>query len=359
MKNSKIEWCDHTFNPWEGCTKVSPGCANCYAEVRNSRWNGGTSPNWGKGAPRRRTSLANWRKPLQWNKDAAVHPAAVGTEWERNSRPRVFCASLADWLDDEVPVEWLADLLALVHKTPNLDWLLLTKRPQNWADRLDAVNLYLGSPISKESMARPGLLSFIINWRSGYRPANIWIGTTVEDQIRAEERIPKLLEIPARVRFLSCEPLLRGVDLRHIDDQDGNTLDALTGDWGIEGRGHTGPSERRIHWVIAGGESGKGARPMYPSWATSIRDQCQAVNVPFFFKQWGEWAPRMMFYNDEDPEQPFETNCGVIQPDGLMVPMCQDAFLHQPPIGSQWVHRVEKKTAGRLMDGREWNEFPE
>lgn len=272
-------------------------------------------------------------------------------------RPRVFCASLADWLDDEVPVEWLADLLALVHKTPALDWLLLTKRPQNWADRLDAVNLYLGSPISKESLARPGLLSFIINWRSGYRPANIWLGTTVEDQIRAEERIPKLLEIPAKVRFLSCEPLLRGVNLRHIDDQDGNTLDALTGDWGIEGRGHTGPSERRIHWVIAGGESGPQARPMYPSWATSIRDQCQAANVPFFFKQWGEWCSGQEHFTG--PDWKFQ-NGKII--DSHCFP--EDVTSGDTP---GWDYDLEtatlfqkigKKAAGRLLDGRKWNEFP-
>ena len=114
MKNSKIEWTDCTFNPWEGCTKVSPGCAHCYAENRNARWNGGTAPNWGKGAPRRRTSVKNWNEPRKWDRDSLNAWSAArgkGLSFTVPPRPRVFCASLADWLDDEVPIEWLADLL--------------------------------------------------------------------------------------------------------------------------------------------------------------------------------------------------------------------------------------------------------
>lgn len=140
MKNSKIEWCDHTFNPWIGCTKVSPGCANCYAEARDKRLDGGA--HWGKGAPRRRTSSGNWQHPLQWNRDSirdqencrlAIENGAA--MYEIPDRPRVFCASLADWLDDDVPIQWLADLLSLIVATPSLDWLLLTKRPQNFTSR--------------------------------------------------------------------------------------------------------------------------------------------------------------------------------------------------------------------------------
>ena len=144
--NTHIEWCDHTFNPWEGCTKVSPGCANCYAEARNARFGGGEAPNWGKGAPRRRTSESYWNEPRRWNRamenliEAASRPGALEP---MPARPRLFCASLADWLDDEVPVEWLADLLTLIRETPHLDWLLLTKRPQNWWKRLGAAHLWM------------------------------------------------------------------------------------------------------------------------------------------------------------------------------------------------------------------------
>jgi protein gp37 len=265
MKNSNIEWCDHTFNPWEGCTKVSPGCANCYAENRNTRFGGGTAVNWGKGAPRRRTSGHNWNQPVKWNEAAAAIEAVFNVPGPITSvlgpvaRPRVFCASLADWLDDEVPIEWLADLLDLIQRTPHLDWLLLTKRPENWYERTRLVACLL----SRTKAPRPNyaLLSFLAEWKLGSPPDNVWIGTTVEDQVRADERIPALLSIPARVRFLSCEPLLGPVYLHRARQ-------AWTGLPGID-------------WVICGGESGPKARPMYPDWARSLRDQCAEAGVPF------------------------------------------------------------------------------
>ncbi len=252
MQNTSIEWCDHTFNPWEGCTKVSPGCVNCYAEARNCRWNGGTAPNWGKGKPRRRTSEANWRKPVLWNRRAA----------ESNSRPRVFCASLADWLDDEVPIEWLADLLQLVRQTTHLDWLLLTKRPQNFSVIEVIHDEFLDGNKDKDVPLR----GWLADWLQGSPPHNVWVGTSVEDQQRAEERIPELVEIPAVVRFLSCEPLLEEVDL---------------GYWLGE------PVAPQIDWVIVGGESGANARPFDAGWARKIRRECLVSSVAFFMKQMG------------------------------------------------------------------------
>lgn len=157
----------------------------------------------------------------------------------------MFCASLADWLDDEVPIEWLSDLLALINDTPNLDWLLLTKRPQNFASRVSAAT----------------------GWETENLqcPENVWIGTTVEDQKRANERIPQLLEIPASVRFLSCEPLLEKVDLSAKAPLLRNFID----------------------WVIVGGESGPGHRPFDPDWARSIQADCRTGEVSFFMKQMG------------------------------------------------------------------------
>ena len=306
-ENSKIEWCDHTFNPWEGCTKVSAGCANCYAETRNSRWNGGISPNWGKGKPRRRTSAGNWKLPLKWNRKAA----------EAGIRPRVFCASLADWLDDEVPLGWLVDLLQIIAITPHLDWLLLTKRPENWERR---IGLAFADAHVRDDCDEAGQM--IWSWRKdgGERiaPQNVWIGASVEDQAAADLRIPKLLEIPAKVRFLSCEPLLGPVNIFHTaipervhQNEDGR----LNGD---------------IHWVIAGGESGPKARPMNPSWVFSLRDQCETVGCSFLFKQWGEWRGFQGY--DVGEVFSFPDNAGVV--------------------------KVGKKKAGRLLDGREWNEFP-
>lgn len=196
-ENTAIEWADHTFNAWIGCTKVSPGCANCYAEARSARWG---DVEWGPGKERRRTSAANWRKPLSWDRAAA----------RDGVRPRVFCASLSDWLDPEVPAEWLADLLGLIADTLHLDWLLLTKRPELWRERLEDV---VRATRVLEAAGAPCPTPLAGAWLDGGVPANVWVGTTVEDQRRADERIPQLVEIPARVRFLSCEPLLGAVGL--------------------------------------------------------------------------------------------------------------------------------------------------
>jgi len=319
--NTKIEWADHTFNPWEGCTKVSPGCAHCYAAARNKRFAGGA--NWGKGAPRRRTSEANWKQPLKWD-EAPSRRAAIGrllgegqSFAEEPRPPRVFCASLADWLDDEVPIEWLADLLALIRKTPHLDWLLLTKRPQNWRPRIAAAADY------HHDYGDRNVGAWLWDWfKHGIAPANVWIGTTVEDQQRADERIPQLLQIPARVRFLSGEPLLGPVEFSNVTHRS-DCVAAL-------GK----PALAGIHWVIAGGESGPGARPMHPAWARSLRDQCAGAGVAFHFKQWGEWEP------------------GIVAD----IPGSRETVLMKPD--SRVMVRVGKKAAGRLLDGLEHNAAP-
>lgn len=330
---SKIEWTDATFNPWIGCSKVSPGCAHCYAAEQNKlrKWTAGGE--WGK--ERRRTSAENWKGPLRWNEKAkdrvcsAGHPYPntyanllhgkcyqCGERWENmiQRRPRVFCASLADWLDDEVPAEWLADLLALIHATPNIDWQLLTKRPENWRGRL---------------MAASGCFScsgnIVMDWLNGEPPPNVWIGTTVENQEYADRRIPEFLKIPARVRFLSCEPLLGAVDLEKIVLPEiceccagAMWLNAFSGQEHCAGACDGCSLAQGVNWVICGGESGPGARPMNPKWARSLRDQCEGAGVPFFFKQWGEWT----------------SASGVLE-------------------------RVGKHKAGRLLDGQQWNEMPD
>lgn len=301
MKNSAIEWTDHTFNPWEGCTKVSHGCAHCYAEARNKRFLDGV--NWGPGAPRRRTSKHNWSEPRRWNRDAAGSA----------QRPRVFCASLADWLDDEVPIEWLHDLLVLIMETPHLDWLLLTKRPQNFRPRLEAVYGYASEHHDD------ALCVYVICWLNGKAPANVWLGTSVENQEYAGLRIPRLLRIPARVRFLSCEPLIGHVSLQFTSNL--APIDCRA-EW-LE----------YIDWVICGGESGPNARPMNPAWARSLRDQCTAASVAFFFKQWGEYLPAGQ--------------------DGALIDGTQHINASDKP------ERVGKKLAGRQLDGREWSQFPE
>jgi protein gp37 len=229
-ENSKIEWTDHTFNPWIGCQKVSPGCDHCYAETLSNRYGW---VQWGPHGERKRTSEANWRKPLQWAK------AARGS----GRRPRVFCASLADWLDNQVPMDWRFDLWRLINKTPELDWLLLTKRPENYTK--------------------------LAPWDDDKPPANVWLGTTIEDRERGLRRAWQLAQIPAAVRFWSCEPLLEDL---------GDLTRMCLFDTSPDGR----PA---VSWVICGGESGHGARMMQPAWAESIKSQCETAGVSFFMKQ--------------------------------------------------------------------------
>lgn len=297
-EHTAISWTDHTFNPWTGCARVSPGCQNCYAEGWAKR---SGLVEWGVNGTRRVTSDANWRKPLKWNRDAE----AAG------SPALVFCASLADVFEDRPELdEPRGHLFELIGHTPHLIWQLLTKRPQN-----------VMRMVPYGDTAR--------TW-----PANVWIGTTVEDQQRAHERIPHLLEVPAPVRFLSCEPLLNRV---HIDgwlpfpvpcacgqplppqnywhgyestwphvicghcgtlnvedeDEDGNGIIAH---WPPDSDRspccdpYTGPT-RGVDWVICGGESGPGHRPLDADYARALRDQCAAARVPFFFKQHGGRTP--------------------------------------------------------------------
>lgn len=269
-QNSKIQWCDYTFNPWIGCTKVSPGCVNCYASVSTAARS--RKIVWGPGQPRQRTAPENWKLPLQWNRQAqmmplqcltcgqrfsgaqieALHVCPVCKTVPRVHLPRVFCASLADWLDEEVPIAWLADLMQLIHQTPCLNWLLLTKRPHNWKLRL--VDAYKSLP------ARAPHYGMLRDWLLGTAPLNVQLGTTVEDQQRAWKRWPQLMRLPAAGHFISMEPLLEAVDLV------GLTLP---------------------NWVIVGGESGPNARPCNVEWIRSIRDQCQPTTTAVFIKQLG------------------------------------------------------------------------
>lgn len=274
-ENSKIQWTDHTWNPWRGCTKVSPGCANCYAETQSKR-NPKVLGQWGKGKPR--VKAKNWNDPKKWN-----------DKWERlnkdivlDPRPMVF-PSFCDWLDDEVPIEWLAQFLNLIRETPNITWQLLTKRPELFKKRLLAVDDAICSEQEGEFIESEDdrlLIKWIHEWLNGGFPHNVWLGTSVEDQERADERIPILLDTPAAVRFLSCEPLLSNIDLWDARyktlNKEGRT-GAVT-----EWKGHG------VDWVIIGGESGPKARPCYVDWIRSIKDQCVAAQVPVFVKQLGK-----------------------------------------------------------------------
>ncbi|OYO29192.1 phage Gp37/Gp68 family protein [Janthinobacterium sp. PC23-8] len=373
-ENSKIEWCDHTFNPWEGCQKVGPGCDHCYAETRNARFAGGMAVNWGPGAPRRRTSAANWKKPLAWSMtnfvecEACGHRGA-GVPWRdvgpnmgiiddghqcaacgsRNVEPtraRVFCASLADVFDNAVDPQWRFDLMRLIEQTPNLDWLLLTKRIGNAATMLDEAVLAINHGRW--------------NWRDNAFP-NVWLGATVVNQAEADRDIPKLLAVPAARRFLSMEPLLGPVNLTAIpmSGSGHHEFDPII-TANVLRRAEAYPPLPSLDWVIVGGESGPGARPMHPLWARNLRDQCAAAGVPFLFKQWGEWLPgghytTELAIKDSNPGESkylcalwtgATWNFGRFGPDEIH-------FEAEP------MYLVGKKASGRELYGRTHDEFPE
>lgn len=280
-KNSSIEWTDHTFNPWWGCSKVSSGCVNCYAETWARRVGAAV---WGKDADRRMFSEKHWNEPVKWN-------AAAASEGKRK---RVFCASMADVFEARTELNSQREKLwLLIKSTPWLDWLLLTKRPQN--------------------------ISRMIPWGNDW-PENVWLGTTVEDQQCANERLPHLLQHPAKRRFLSCEPLVDVVDLSQWITKRPKSL-------------------HQIDWVIAGGESGAKARPMFPGWARQLRDQCNTAGIPFNFKQWGHWSP--------------------VQAKKATLSSAVKQFWDNVTGEEVFMEAKGKKESGRRLDGVTWDELPQ
>lgn len=249
-EKTEIAWTDSTFSPWIGCMKVSPGCLNCYAEsMMDKRYH---RVEWGQmktetTAPsvgtRVRTSASYWRQPLTWNKHHAAFQAKHG------HRQRVFCSSLADVFDNQVPAEWRNDLWRLIGDTPELDWLLLTKRPEN-VERFLPASWHHWSTTDKGPK----------DWQ------NVWLGFTAEDQEHFNRRWPIIREIPAVVRFCSYEPAIGPLRLPPTVE--------LMGDGG-----------KGLHWLIFGGESGPGYRPMELTWLEDIRADCQRKGVAFFTKQ--------------------------------------------------------------------------
>lgn len=371
---TKIEWCDSTFNPWIGCTKVSQACDHCYAAISTPARSLGVQ--WGAKQPRRRTSAANWKQPLRWerldramfhawNSFKANNPGLTDEElidrgFYKPRRRRVFCASLADVFDNEVNPTWRRDLFELILLTPHLDWLLLTKRIGNVIPMLKE-HLHLARYETEWRLFK--------EWKDGKPPANVWLGATICNQVEADRDISKLLETPAAVRFVSMEPLLGPVNLRHIRRVDHRDWrgdpenpdvwtyidDALTGFHAHKCGGSYGA---KLDWVIVGGESGHGARPMHPDWARSLRDQCASAGVPFLFKQWGQWWPTSQdlersntYYDDPKAIGCWVRQCGSGSHRGQALADFKDGDAH--------MLLLSKKTAGRLLDGAQHDGFPE
>lgn len=320
-RESGIQWTDATFNPWRGCTKVSPGCANCYAE-RQSHRNPAVLGKWGPGAPRVSAADSYWRQPELWCKQAR----------RERRRIKVFCASLADVFDAEAPRQARNRLWSLITSTSGqiwgfdqggLDWLILTKRPERIGDVL------------REDGVRP----------SFFHDNGCWVGVSVESQ----EFLRRFWSVRhwSRVPWISAEPLLGPLTMPEVLQE--------------------------CRWIVAGGESGPKARPLHPDWVRSIRDQCQAAAVPFFWKQWGEWMPA-----DDSPMpepepktvlqgtpgectvmvRPGTTICWVDADGPVKIVGDDGRFTGDSPRGV-CMARVGKAKAGRLLDGREWSEFPE
>lgn len=277
-EQTKIPWCDSTINFWEGCSKVSAGCLNCYAEARDRRFTGGK--HWGPYAPRRKSksavAMALRLNAKPWICDGCGAPRSArghrdsaslcrcGVSNDRSHRRRIFSLSLGDWLDPEVPIEWLSEMLDTIRLCDAVEWILCSKRPELFIERtaraLDSLNLL------SDKSGRVGenwhLWDWIGNWRFGKPPANITLLASVENQAMADLRIPQLLAIPAARHGLSLEPLLGPVNLY------------------LERR-------QKLDWLIIGGESGPRSRPCNVAWIRSLIGQGKAAGVPVFVKQLG------------------------------------------------------------------------
>lgn len=321
-RNTEISWADDTVNLWEGCTKISPACDFCYAEERNARYAPkGTegAPNWGPRAPRRKV-LAGWilARKLQREQDEA---ARAGKPIPRR---RVFVNSLSDFFDNHPSIVWRDEAFQLFRECPDVIFMLLTKRPENIKKMLPD------------------------DWGAGYE--NVWIGTTVEDQERANHRVPLLLLVPAKLHFLSMEPLLGEVDLTNISTmmfRGAEVLNALTGE--LSGMFGDPCSTRlpAIGWVITGGESGGHARVSHPNWFRKVRDACNDNDVPYHHKQNGEYVAGlgqrgMWVYPVNGPERSWAWNRKAIDLGG-----------------DWWAIRLGKKRAGWLLDEEEHRAVPE
>ena len=291
MSKTKIDWCDYSWNPITGCTKCSPGCQNCYAAPmarRNAGRNGYPS---GDGFavtfhPKRLQEPMRWRKPA-----------------------KIFVCSMGDLFHPDVKDEWLDKIFAVMAMCPQHTFMVLTKRPERMRE-------YMAGNCTERWLDEAVDLVYnceYVDWKTFPLP-NVWLGVTAENQEQTDKRIPVLLDTPAAKRFVSVEPMLGPVDVRRYLYDRSTVLD----------------------WVICGGETGPKARPMHPDWVRSLRDQCQIAETPFFFKQWGEWAP----------------DC-LCEKAGA----CRSIARPEPGIiGDMFC--CGKRAAGHLLDGKEWRQVP-
>ncbi len=346
-----IEWTDATWNPVTGCTKVSAGCKHCYAERKWPRLAGNPKTvYYGRQFADVLTHGDRLDQPIRWTK------------------PRmIFVNSMSDLFHEAVPDDFIDSVFGVMwaclwgrNEKPGHVFQVLTKRAGRMRDYLlqDRREYWARAAVNYGGGIDPDLIWDQVMGADGPHP-RIWIGVSVEDQKSAEERIPTLLEMPAAVRWISAEPLQGPVNLTAILPEYPERLDALEGRLYCDEPHTAGSYEEvpRLDWVVVGGESGPKARPMHPDWARSLRDQCNAAGVPFLFKQWGEFATEYQSGRDINFCYDRSTTGGWIEMDGTY--SLGDGAAPSDPMTAEHVFRIGKKAAGRLLDGREWNQYPE
>ena len=335
-----IEWTESTWNPIRGCSRVSKGCRNCYAETVANRFKGPGEPYEGLIA-----------KGGQWNGEVKLieHKLDEPCRW---SKPRmIFVNSMSDLFHPAVPFETIAGIFGIMAAASWHTFQVLTKRPERMLEFFQWIDQHperkdFDNPQARSQLGEDHWIPFFLAQKAsellpnagagltvdikGCWPLeNLWLGVSVEDQATADARIPLLLDTPAAVRWISAEPLLGPVDLSSLAD----------------------PSKVKgtIHWVVVGGESGTYARPMHPNWPASLRDQCQSVGIPFLFKQWGEWAP--------------ETVCATEKGASTALYVELDGSTRPAAFGTRGqavtVQKNGKKNTGRTLYGTTWDQYPE
>jgi protein gp37 len=322
MSKTKISWTERTWNPLAGCTRASEGCDNCYAAVMSHRLEAmaladivnGKSP--GKKAKYIGTTSKAKNGHIAFNGKINLDYDALNEPYAWKKPVMVFVNSMSDLFHKDVPLEFVAKVFQVMVDTPQHTYQVLTKRPERMEGIIDWI--FSGNEV----------------------PSHIWLGTSVENQEQANIRIPHLIDTNAKIRFLSCEPLLGGIDLAKAmqfthEDNEGYGIVPLN----------------YLSWIIAGGESGKKARPVHPNWLRLLRDQCASYDVPYFLKQWGEYAPAGEWYDT--------VHCFLMDSrTGMQSPVVggwkkwNDAKYYEP------MRKFGKKMSGNVLDGKVWQEFP-
>lgn len=333
MGDTKIEWAMKSWNPMTGCTKISPGCKNCYACRMSKRLVGRAG--YPADDPFRVTLHPDrLEQPLHW----------------KNPR-RVFVASMGDLFHEDVPFEFILGVFSIIERCPQHTFIILTKRPEGAREFFDEV------AIDNSDVGLSG-------WNILLDCLNIYLGVTAENQEQADKRIPILLTIPAAVRFVSVEPMLEGIDLLKMQPNHYTLINSLEGcETAFRGMSMEPSSDytgKKLDWVICGGESGSGARPMHPDWARSLRDQCVEAGISYFFKQWGEYQEIYRFNSFlhwvNKASTHVDRNCICLGSKGTVCRTGKDFAAHQFPVVV--MRKVGKKAAGRELDGQTWSEFP-